>query len=428
MSDDGEARRAGEAAGFNPYAEPEAIGEVAPTAEDEAAAAAGEIEVAFRNTDEDVAAFLQHQVARPGRLGPTVRVAIPSLLTWAALNAVFLASGRYGVGLGIFMVAWLAVMLAIGPWLLRWQVRRLARRQAGKSRSRPEMTVAISPEGIVTRVRGQAGATARDSWPAITAIEVTKDHIFLKESKSGGEFVTARVIPRSAFATPEAAEVFLRAARRWKAEAAPVPTTGAEGARDPEVISITFTLSHDDRRRMRALRRKAARRQRWAVLGLVGLPLAGTVYCGAQVAWLLRLPAPFRWPRLPIYVALLVPSAYLLVIGLRLAWVVLFRFGRVRDEGPTTIEIAPEGYVVRKGRGQEEARAWEATPLVGGDERFLKLGSDVIDRRRGVVLMHLIPRSAFATPEQAESFRARAERWHAAALARLRADPPEAAS
>jgi hypothetical protein len=427
MSIDGEARRSDGPAGFNPYAEPEALGGgVELTPEDEAAAAAGgAIAVTFRNTDEDIAAFLAHQLARQqGRLGMTVGALMPSFLAWVAVNALFYASGRYNLVVGILMGGGGVVVLALGPWLVRRLVGRMARKEAGKKAARSEMTVEISPEGVVTRIPGQPGAAARSSWPTVTAIEETGDHIFLKESKSGGDLVTARVIPRRAFATPEAAEVFVRAARRWKAAAREDATAAV--APDPDALSVTFTLDDEDRRRRRALRGKALRRQQWKLTWIVGVPLAGTLYCGYQVAWLLRLPSFLRWPRLPIYVAFLVPSVYLLVGALRLSWKLLVRWSKAGEDGPTTVEIAPAGFVVRQGGGKEEARAWEATPFVGGDDHDLKLGSQVIDARRGVILMHLIPRRAFATPERAEEFLARAMAWHADAIARLKAGAAEA--
>lgn len=106
-----------------------------------------------------------------------------------------------------------ALVGAVGPWLYRKYLRQTVRVQL---RTIPTLwgpgRISISPEGIFDE---GPGTLAVLNWGRFHRVEGTPEQILFYHGRDA-----AVIVPRRCFATPEAADEFLRKARAWHARAA----------------------------------------------------------------------------------------------------------------------------------------------------------------------------------------------------------------
>lgn len=95
----------------------------------------------------------------------------------------------------------LVLLLVLAPWRIRVQAR-------SNPMWRGPHTTWISPQHVGTRTEG-VGESQVD-WKQILGVKEIPSHILI-QSRGGA----TTLIPRAAFAAPEAAEEFLAAARDW---------------------------------------------------------------------------------------------------------------------------------------------------------------------------------------------------------------------
>jgi hypothetical protein len=132
-------------------------------------------------------------------------------------------SRRDGSPLWIGLVALGMVCLAVGFIWWRRRSRSLLDDRAGEG---TPVTVRINPEGYEVR-RGGAVESSQ-SWRLVSGVGSNDDFLVFPRALSpeGTKVIEATLIPRRAFASPDAAEEYLRAARRWHGEATgSVPTS-----------------------------------------------------------------------------------------------------------------------------------------------------------------------------------------------------------
>jgi hypothetical protein len=155
--------------------------------------------ISFTLTEEDVIRFLRYHSLTENRCWIWLTYGAAILLTgWA--------SGKDGgLWLGLGFAAFTALLM---PLLWRWSLRQNARfwMRANPSLTRTSL-FEISPKGV--RETGSWGEATME-WSAYHRVAATPDAILLYRSRH-----LAEVIPRRAFPTPDAAEAFLEAARRW---------------------------------------------------------------------------------------------------------------------------------------------------------------------------------------------------------------------
>jgi hypothetical protein len=415
---------------INPYAAPDFHATaVAPSRSDsgeEDASTAGESRaVTVHVSDDDVVDFLAHHMRRRMKLGPTVRLALPTAAAVALVDFLAWRSGRFTTGLGVLSAAWMLSVLWMGPWLWRRQLRRLARRGG----PRPELTVEIGPRGLVAHAAGKAAS--RRSWSSVTRIDATERHFFFYESHPDADIVSVQILPRREFEGPEAAEAFLHAARRWRDEAGSQAGSGSApdepGPQPDQRLSVTFELTEADRRSIRRMRRVAFRREASTLAVWTAVELVLIVFLGLRIRG--HLNGPGGWDQagelawidlgfLVLLVGLLLPA-----LGFWLGRVFRRPVGEV--EGPIRVAITPEGFTMTElATGREMVQSWSTVRSVAEDDRYLSFGHQLIDARRGIVLQYLIPRRAFADPDEAGTFLAAARRWHAEAHEPLAGDAP----
>lgn len=170
------------------------------------------LEVRFELTEADaLVGYFQ------GFLGhPLVRRRMPVVV-------FFLLVMQYGLAVAAGPSAAVAVLAAVVlgfGFLLPGMVRLQARKS---ERFRGPHTAWITPEGIGGWTEGVG--TTRVVWPLVKDVEGTRTHILVF-----WEAGATTLIPRAAFESPEAAELFLETARQWHragretTETEPLPT------------------------------------------------------------------------------------------------------------------------------------------------------------------------------------------------------------
>jgi hypothetical protein len=178
----------------------------------------------FTQTEEDLWRFfwyhLNHERSR-------------RLLVWGYYPVFVLAIAYCVYTLGISFAEGLALsptiplttgavgglLAAVGyPPFLRWLLRKRARRHAQQMVGAVgERTYEVSPTGIFW---DWGSGQANQKWISLHRVASTPEYIYLYQGRN-----QAHIFPRRAFASPEAAEGFLKAATQWHAEA-----TGGEHA------------------------------------------------------------------------------------------------------------------------------------------------------------------------------------------------------
>lgn len=397
---------------FNPYAPPRPptrpASEPAPPAD-----AAGTLSVSVHVSDADVAEFLASHHARRSRLGPMARIALPLVIVIAVIDLALWNAGRFTVFTAISNVVWLAIALVLFPWL--W--RRALRKMASRGGPRGEHTLEIGPGGLATFAQGRPAV--RRSWSTVPRIAATPNQILFYVSDPDAEVVSVEIVPRREFATPEAADAFLDAARRWRDRAV---EAGGSAAADPVAdpagpcLSVTFEPDEADRLEADRNRRRALRREHRGALVWFGVGLIWLTFLGVRLAQRAGEPGGLlrdeSLPDMALFGMMLGISVSAFVAWVRQA----ARRRRREPSGPVTLTITPEGYTICESvGGRVLSQAWAATPGVGSRDGYLVIAHQVLDPRRGLALHHLIPRRAFADDPAADAFLDAARRWHAQA-------------
>lgn len=139
-----------------------------------------------------------------------------------AAALIFYQSRRDGSPLWIGLVALGMVCLAVGFIWWRRRSRSLLIEREGEG---TPVTIRINPEGYAVQRGGVAESS--QSWRLVSGVGSNDDFLVFPRALSpdGTKVIEATLIPRRAFASPEAAEEFLRAARRWHGEATGSPST-----------------------------------------------------------------------------------------------------------------------------------------------------------------------------------------------------------
>lgn len=405
-------------AASNPYAAPETLGRpIEPGPDDGPTGPGGAYRVAYRNTEEDIAALLL-QVRRTSRIG-RYAAALGPFLGAAVMLGV---ASRMPAGPPRSVTIGTALITALLLWALsRSAARRGMRKLARSFKERPAQTVEIGPAGLAVRLEDGSGETR--PWGMVSKVVADDAVLMLYTAERGnGRSVMAHVVPRRAFATPEAAEAFLRAASRWWREAraagggdpAPAPIAAEAGGGGP---GVTYELTEAERRvarranrsMFRHLWRAAAFRSLFAAalmaLGVVGLRPATRGLLTDGMEWM-------AWAWLGL-------GALLGLAAMRVWWIILVGIRPdPKDRGPIALAIAPTGLAIRRPGGREGLYAWSRIQAVAGDARFLKLVLESGIKRQIDGGTILVPRRAFPTTAAADEFLESARRWHAAARGR----------
>lgn len=413
---DGDAPRAP----FNPYAPPESLSAppVRPKPADPGPPAEPErpLAVSVNVSDDDVADFLAYHHGRRSRLGPVVRMSLPMLAVVLIVDLTLWRTGRFTILTVVLSAFWLAIAIALFPWLWRRQLRQLARRGG----PRHEHSIEIGPGGLVGLAQGKPAV--RRSWSVVSQIATTDKHLFFYVSDPDAEIVSVEIVPRREFATPEAADAFLAAACHWK-QAAPI-TPPAEGPQSTGIgtrptedrLTVAFEPTIEDRRYAARARRRVLRREYRLMAFWTLLSLFWTILLGYRLYQASDHPLGlFRDDTL----ADLALFGFMLLITLSGIGATIKHLLRRRvplSRGPITISISPEGYTLLEADGSPRlSQSWAAVPGVGSDDRYLILAYQILDPRRGLTLNHFIPRRAFPASEAADAFLAAARCWHASA-------------
>lgn len=208
--------------------EPQAAGEVAASGPGPGPDVPGTLTVAFAFTAEErrrLVALGRHARRHESR-GVMIRAAIH--VGFAAFCAARLVRELHRPGIrwqwvAVYVSVLLPILLSL-PLLARLLWRALARGRLA-SDAGAITSVTISPEGYVIREPG--GKEVARSWVSVPGVEADDTFLKLVSQITDARRRTAQVhlIPRRAFSSPEAAEEFLRSARRWHAEARDAAST-----------------------------------------------------------------------------------------------------------------------------------------------------------------------------------------------------------
>jgi hypothetical protein len=378
--------------------------------------------VTYRNNEADLAAYVDYYTTRFTHARLIFRLFFLAILALLSVQAFVLTPPRRERFQAPIMIA-----AVVGMWIwfeLRGKRRGLAARR--RVADLPAVTLTLAPAGITTR--NDRGAEMWRAWSGIPRMDRTDKHILIFEAAEKSRVVTAHVIPRRAFATPEAADAFHDAAARWLAEAqrggtpGPVAPDEADEVQDrtgcsPETISVTFTPTADDARKAHAFYLAQRPAHRWVLWGFTALAVLLTLFNVAvlRLTGPGRRPAPNAWT---LWVPLFLPNVLLAAFVALLWWRRRFRrssAGAWGKPGPITIELSPEGYTVRRGEVAEVFQSWKGLTGIGEQRDFLIIPRVLSGKSRAVLDGHLIPRRAFATPEGAETFLRTARAWLEAA-------------
>lgn len=188
-------------------------------------AAESPLRLTFTLTERDVFQFMQHHAAHaPGRrrwlwalyaiwiIGPTLLVL--NLDYELSPNDPLFHSMRW------IMAAVTIPICAVGGLAFYWSMKGVERLVLGynaRAWSRQtngvvgDWAVAISPDGVSSTSASQEGAL---KWNGVQRIVGAPDHLLFYQGRN-----YAQIIPRRAFASPEAAEEALRRAQAWHAAA-----------------------------------------------------------------------------------------------------------------------------------------------------------------------------------------------------------------
>ncbi len=127
----------------------------------------------------------------------------------AAINGQATAHQRHTLGMALLVCLALVGVVSVLCWFLfRWEAAQ-AFTEAGEAIG--DSRLEISKEGI--RCAGHQGEE-RHPWRDVKGIRATRSHFFLYLSP-----YWAYIVPRRAFDSPQEAEAFLQAARRWRSAA-----------------------------------------------------------------------------------------------------------------------------------------------------------------------------------------------------------------
>lgn len=398
-----------QADGFNPYAPPvpvdESIDEAAPVGP--LPGSPPGLSVTYRNDAADIAAYVKYFTAKFTKHRRNLRLIMGVILTLVVVEAVLFRTMALEGYRALIMVA---SMVGVWFWLEFAALQRKPRLPA----EMPLVTLTLTPSGIVTREE-KGGGTHR-AWSAIRQIDDTDDHIYIFEDVDKTRVVMAHVVPRRAFPSLEDADEFLATARRWHAEPEvrppselePRPAELEHGDEPADGLSVTFTMSPKDRCAEEAFYRSQQPGLRTVKFGLLLGLIAGTVFI---VAACLRAKTSLWVP------ASALGSIYL-IVGF-LWWRMRSPPLHEKEEGagaPVTIRIDSEGYEVHRGGINESSQTWGLVSGVGSNADFLIFPRALSSDGTKVIEAHLIPRSAFASPEAAEEFLHAAGRWHGEAV------------
>lgn len=148
-------------------------------------------------------------------------------LIWTVFLGIRLF-GKTAPPRGLFQEEWVpglvlfVIMLSATLWMLGAFLRLLFRRRVPATKG--QVTVAISPEGYMIR-EADGSRTVSQTWTAVPGVGSDRDYLIIAyqvfDPRRG--LTLNHPIPRRAFATPEAAEAFLNAARSWHAAAHGLP-------------------------------------------------------------------------------------------------------------------------------------------------------------------------------------------------------------
>jgi len=405
-------------AASNPYAAPEMLGRsIEPGPEDGPTGPGGSYRVTYRNSEEDIAELLL-QVRNTSRFHRYASALAPFLGT--AVMVVF--ASRLPAGPTRTISAGTALIMALVLWgLSRSADQREMRKLARGFKQRPAQTVEIGPTGLSIRLEDGSGETS--PWAMVGKV-VANDSVILfsTSERKGGRAAMAHVVPRRAFATPEAAEAFRRAAANWWQEgraagggdSAPAPI-GAEAGDDAP--RVAYELTAEERRISRRAKRSIfGHLRRSAILGtLLSAGLVGLGAVGGSLGTPDRLADGMRW----LAWTWLGLGLLMGVAAARLWWIILLGVRPdPRSQGPIALAISPAGLAIRRPGGQAGFFSWPRIRAVDADERFLRLVFESGIKRQIDGGTSLIPRRAFPTTAAADAFLESARRWHAAARGR----------
>jgi hypothetical protein len=171
--------------------------------------------VTFRLRPEDVRAF---RAATQPRILTAILLVVAGLTIATCILSLVLHVRRFGPSHpeAIKMAGLLAFMVIVGVGTILWQKWHKG------AESPHETKVELTPEGLIVRQTGVI--EVKHAWTHIAEIRERPEHflVYLKifNPLSGREKpMPVFLIPRRAFATPEAADVFLHTARECVAKA-----------------------------------------------------------------------------------------------------------------------------------------------------------------------------------------------------------------
>ena len=361
--------------------------------------------VDYQLTEEDFMAYFRYR--QWGVPGGRRRI----LLGWVALMlfvaAVVLVTTTPQARIYAVLVLAPALLIISAVYFLAvWHYPRDAARQYRKTPHVFQPTsLSVTPGGVAGR---QGGVEFRRDWSAVREVLTTGSHLFFM---LGGQH--ALVIPRRAFGSPAAAQKFLALAREYQDGArgsfAPSPPEEeiAE-ALGPDRLPVVYELADADYARFQWFQ---VRRQPRTVLPVVFLAvLAGCVVTVVTSSF----------TGVPVALATGATVAVVSFVPL-LALILWLARRQLRDLpgmlGQHTLILSPLGlWGVSPGVGEGQVEWSEIEQVVANEHQVLFY--------RGPHFAFIIPRRAFAMPQDAEAFLLRASQWHAEAVSRLAAKAP----
>jgi hypothetical protein len=189
------------------------------------------------------------------------------------------------------------------------------------------------------------------------------------------------------------------------------PRSGAEavGPADdaPPVTSATFHLTAEDIKHVReATSSRPALFGMLILLWLIALAMIAQLVLIVSRQGITKATGPVVLP-----VLILIAIATLMLIARRR------RPGESPEE--VTVQLTPEGLVIRQGDVGESRRSWSGVGEIRRTPHLILFFLRDFDPSRGKYAqqtVNIVPLRAFPTPEAAESFLAQARRWHAEAV------------
>ena len=396
----------------NPYSAPETMGRpVVARPDDAPRGEGGVLTVTYRSDTEDIALLL-HQLLASSPASRVFRALIMALLLgmYAALVAQMQAR----------MTKWVA--FALGGWFvvryLIWVRRPNGRRMMAMARTyfpQPMQTVEIGPEGI--SARREDGAEDRRPWRTIRKLESLDGNLLIYLDDLGKSLPLAQLVPRRAFATPEAAEAFRRAATEWhEAASGGAAVSGVHlSLRGEPGPTVTFELTEEERSLgRRANRAMFLHMRRVAIVSMIAA-LAAIVWGVEMGRWMGRVPGA-TWMLLAGPVGMVGFGIVMLISWSRLARLLIVGPGSNRGaSGPRTISLTPRGLRARFASGREALLPWSSFGSIQEDDRFLRFATVPFLQKQRVGEILQIPRRAFADTGSAATFVRTARDWHAEA-------------